>query len=412
MTLPNILRSQANLKLGALFKQIDEIRAGEFPYSHGRDALVALRQHLQQSRDQLTTNLPADADISVVKQQCSRVNRQVTWFLPLLGFILRSTNVRNSFEFFDPLLRLARSLVGDDAKLILSSEWDYSPMTYPMTVQELPNFVLIGLPASESENALIVPLAGHELGHSVWAKREIETAIKPKLFDNLRDSFLEHWPTMQSVFGQKIEKEKIDEDLEVYSYLSLSLDFALSQSQEIFCDLMGLRIFGVSFLHAFRYLLSPQLGGRRSTDYPNLSDRAKLLVAAAAELKIPCPPNFVESFDAEASSKNTKERFLTDMADLASQKMLAELMAQCASVVAESKVQLPDSSKQNEIEASFALGVPSDGNYNLADIVNAGWVVIENKKWNESASPDARFSVLNEMIFKSIEVSEYCLLTR
>ena len=51
-------------------------------------------------------------------------------YVPLLGLILRSTNTRNAFEAYAPLLRLARKILGKDTKLIISSEWDYSPYVY------------------------------------------------------------------------------------------------------------------------------------------------------------------------------------------------------------------------------------------------------------------------------------------
>jgi hypothetical protein len=34
--------------------------------------------------------------------------------------------------------------------------------------KDLPDLMFIGLPACEADNALIVPLTGHELGHSLW----------------------------------------------------------------------------------------------------------------------------------------------------------------------------------------------------------------------------------------------------
>ncbi|WP_289465076.1 hypothetical protein, partial [Klebsiella pneumoniae] len=59
-------------------------------------------------------------------------------------------------------------------QLLLSSEWDYVPFAYPQSLEDLRSFVLIGLPASEAATALLLPLAGHELGHAVWKNRGIE----------------------------------------------------------------------------------------------------------------------------------------------------------------------------------------------------------------------------------------------
>ena len=112
----------------------------------------------------LLESLSDDDDPNAVKTACNESLKQLFRILPLLGFIVRSTSVRNSFEVFWPLLRLARQVLQTDAKLILSSEWLYSPFYRPSA--DLSDYVLLGFPASESSNPLLVPLAGHELGHT------------------------------------------------------------------------------------------------------------------------------------------------------------------------------------------------------------------------------------------------------
>jgi hypothetical protein len=109
---------------------------------------------------------------TVVLQQCGLSLNALFVAMPLAGFLVRSTNVRNAFELYRPLLRLARDLLEPTVtpdqrrtRLVLSSEWEYSPLSYS-ELPDLPGVVLIGLPAPESSNPLLVPLAGHELGHS------------------------------------------------------------------------------------------------------------------------------------------------------------------------------------------------------------------------------------------------------
>ena len=77
------------------------------------------------------------------------ITKQIAIHLPLLGFIRRSSNVRNAFEFYGPIVLLARQLLGRETRFIHSSEWDYSPFTYPKLYENLKDFVLIGLPTSE-----------------------------------------------------------------------------------------------------------------------------------------------------------------------------------------------------------------------------------------------------------------------
>jgi hypothetical protein len=111
----------------------------------------------------MVSDLDDDALLTVKQTACQIANMTISRFHSLLRFVLRSTNVRNAFELFDPLLRMSQKLIGKDTKLILSSEWSFSPFTYVGVFPELPGFVFIGIPASESGNALIIPAAGHEL---------------------------------------------------------------------------------------------------------------------------------------------------------------------------------------------------------------------------------------------------------
>src|SRR5439155_22334513 len=138
-------------------------------------ALDQLRTLFERKLQRLEAFAPG-SDLSIISQECRVTLLALYQYLPLLGFILRSTNVRNAFEAFGPFLRLAGDVLEPGiersqrkTKLLLSSEWDYSPFTYP-TIPDLPKFLFIGLPAPESANPLLIPLAGHELGHAVWSR--------------------------------------------------------------------------------------------------------------------------------------------------------------------------------------------------------------------------------------------------
>src|SRR3546814_3823673 len=76
-----------------------------------------------------------------------------------------------------PIKRLVETAVSPDARLIMSSEWKFVPFTYPMTLDWLPGFALVGGPAPESDNVLIVPLAGHERGHSAWRSTQLKDQL-------------------------------------------------------------------------------------------------------------------------------------------------------------------------------------------------------------------------------------------
>ena len=119
---------------------------------------------------------------------CQRTLDELTRFLPVLGFVLRSTNVRTAFEIHGPLLRLTREFLGADTRLLVSSEWEYSPYTYS-PLPDFADFVLIGFPASESANPLVVPLAGHELGHSLWSSKRLQTDVSSAVTTSIATTF-------------------------------------------------------------------------------------------------------------------------------------------------------------------------------------------------------------------------------
>ena len=165
----------ARKRLRAFLEEVDNLAEDEFPYRASKDLLDELSKLFRLKLTRLES-LGPKSDPDTVKHACGLALGALFDYLPLLGFVRRSTNVRNAFEVFGPLLRLARDVLEPSvpkpdrkARLVLSSEWDYSPFIYP-DVPELPGFVLIGLPAPESSNPLLVPLAGHELGHSLWSK--------------------------------------------------------------------------------------------------------------------------------------------------------------------------------------------------------------------------------------------------
>src|SRR5687767_11878378 len=146
----------SKLRLRAFLEQVQALRHSEFPYQDSKTALE-LVEALFKQRIAWLDNLEPRSNPEVVKQQCRDALEALFAYLPLVGFILRSTNVRNSFEAFAPIRRLAGSLLANRQEppvfatihLLLSSEWDYSPFVYD-AIPGLPDFLMIGLPAPES----------------------------------------------------------------------------------------------------------------------------------------------------------------------------------------------------------------------------------------------------------------------
>src|ERR1700730_1072987 len=168
----------AEARLHAALEQVDRIAESEFTFSDGPQALHHIRKKLQRHlADVASLRTDGITDPRVIRAECHRALLGVDTVLPILGLIVRSTDIRNAFEIYGPIRQLARVLVtgekGSNPNLIWSSGWDYVPMTF-RRIKYLPGFVIITIPSSEAANPLLVPLAGHELGHRLWTDEKLE----------------------------------------------------------------------------------------------------------------------------------------------------------------------------------------------------------------------------------------------
>lgn len=392
-------------KLESFIHQIDVLQASDFPYESGLLALTQLKGVFQDEKNRLES-LPENSSSELIASTCQQANHRLLRFLPILGFILRSTNVRNSFELFDPLLRIARRLLGDKAELILSSEWNFFPHTYPLVFEELPEFVFIGLPTFQADNALIIPLAGHELGHSVWRNNAYDKVFVSPIENLIIEQFMDNWETFEELFGRHDDKI-VKTDMSAREKWSRSFNFSIRQSEEIFCDAMAINIFGTSFLHAFEFLLAPILGTERSPEYPKMSKRVQYMVKVAEGLHLSVPKRFVDRFRETSESQQGQLEFLCDMADGATEKFFPSIADEAAEVVKQAQITVSSNSDER-IYNSFADGVPAGDTKSLSDIINTGWkVYLDTGFWPEAiCDPKEKYSFLNELIFKTIEVQE------
>lgn len=405
------LRLHTEQKLRALVRQIGELNSSEFPHEDGKAALDLILKCIEVDINR-GKQIPNSASTALLHSYFSQTNLNTYNLLPVLGFILRSTNVRNSFEFFDPLKRLALALLGPKAKLILSSEWEFSPMTYPMCISQLPNFILIGLPASESENALIIPLAGHELGHTVWISKNIAESFSAIFWERIKAAFLANWPRYEGIFGDA-DKTKIDTDLQIRANVNGAYKSLEKQATEIFCDALGVALFGHSFLQAFRYLLAPGFPTTRSEKYPTLKRRVEYIERASTLYGFSTAKSYVDDFVAEKDIPDSKTTFIIEMADIAVSECVEEIFAKASNILNTSALRGPKEECVLSVVNAFRLGIPADsGILELSDIVEAGWKIQNDIEWMSGQSQSDKVSMLNELIFKSIEVVEFYKRTK
>ncbi len=151
-------------QVDAVLREIRQLEGSEFAYPNSKQALTETKLFFETHRDLLAA-VSENTDTDALELVCRNAFDDLKESIDLLGFLLRSTNVRNSFEMYGPMLRLSRKVLGEDTRLIISSEWYFSPFNY-IGYKYLPGYVLIGLPATESSSPFLSPLAGHELGHT------------------------------------------------------------------------------------------------------------------------------------------------------------------------------------------------------------------------------------------------------
>ncbi len=407
----------AKRRLSAFVDELGKLSESEFPYSHSKLALEQLQKLFQRKLERIKA-FKETSDPAIVKQECALVLRALFEYLPLAGFILRSTNVRNAFEVFGPLLRLASNILEPGVskkdrktKLVLSSEWDYSPFIY-REIPDLPGFVLIGLPAPESANPLLIPLAGHEFGHSVYGKLKLARTLMPRVKQRILSVIETRWDEYHNLF-HGIKKEELTTNMFAFETWSQSVVWCLRQAEETFCDFVGLRIFGSSFLNAFAYLLSPN-AGPRSVMYPNMSKRIDHLLEAATIFKIEVPLNYKTIFeDDPAASLTASDTFRVSLADQALESMVSEIIDD-----ADAAMKTSLGSNDSEAEKSrgeidricqrFQRVVPAEGCRNIPDLLAASWKAFNNPDlWKDLPEIHRnRDKVLKELVLKNIEIFE------
>jgi len=415
-------------RLREFLEEVKRLRGMEFPYEHSRQALLEIegvfRQHLEYHE-----HLDEKSDPSTVEAACETELTALREYLPFLGLIIRSTNVRNAFEMYRPLLRLTRRIVGHKTKLIISSEWEYSPLVY-LGITFLPGFVLVGLPAHQSGNPLLIPLAGHELGHAMWSEKILnslwELAYRRKVEDHILANIQKnHMARFQDLFPDVQKPQDLTSDFFGQQTWAPASDWAIQQCQELFCDFVGLRIFGESYLYSLAYLLSPHQLGIRPVFYPNILTRINSLIMAAARYGIDAPVGYEKLFK-DLDEPNPMERhktLLLELADGASSNLVGELISEADSLLSTPDIpaRQPEaqkraiSAKVDEIYRDFEFVAPAQKAGNLANILNAGWKAYRTAEFwsnvpqikNQQNPAEFKERVLKELILKSIEVLEF-----
>lgn len=401
MSATTLRLASARRRVRAFLDQIDQLEASDFPHPDAREALASIKQYFT-IRQNLLNDLPPSMSEDVAQEVCTDTIASLARNTAVLGFILRSTNVRNAFELHFPLKRLVNQVISSKARLVMSSEWNFVPFTYPMNLHLLSDFVLVGGPAPESGNVLIAPLAGHEIGHSAWRSRSVKDRIQPHVTKAVDDAIAAN-PAGRDRVLEMLAATGLD-----LSYLQNACLFgALRQLEEVFCDLFGLFVFGEAYLFAYEYFLAPG-GGARAFGYPSAKDRVQYLLEAAATLKLEVDPELFAGWQ-QSSAPGEPDAQVLAFADAAVARSVPVLRNIAFRLLRSRKVQTNQPETVSRVIAAFQAHVPDGEGATLAEIVTAGWKYLRAAGGLSSDEQLAEYDMLNELMLKSIEVSEFRL---
>jgi hypothetical protein len=390
-------------KVRSALELVREFQAFEFPHPDSKEAATALSNILEELANVLTGST-AELD----EQTRAEATLTVSDVLDLLGVITNSANVRNAFEVHGPFLALASKLLVDkDTRLILSFEWKYVPYTYPKSHPLLPNFVIIGLPASEASNALVLPAVGHELGHSLWRAKALENEFTPKINRQVLDLIKTSY---RAVYEKHFDSTLVDkaDELTNQHVWERPVELARMQLEEIFCDFVGLFLFGESYLDSFEYLISPTLSPERDPEYPSVRQRAKFLSDNSNKFAVTAANDFAlrfseQQFPYDSSTLEAQELMI---ADNVASSLVAETAAKVQSLCQQSGLSLAEDSEPSRILKEFCAAVPAEKAGSLGAILNAGWLAYKDNNFLPKTDEPVRLKFLNELVLKTIEIYE------
>ncbi len=284
----------------------------------------------------------------------------------------------------------------------------YSP--FIVSYRDLSDFVLIGLPATESSNPLLIPLAGHELGHIVWEDFDCKKHIGPLVSTQIVGAVRQHWagyPQLFDGYNHSLSDDGVILNLPACGH---AWDWAMMQSEELFSDFIGLRIFGEAYLHAFAYLVAPWREGQRSHAYPGHVSRANALLDAAKQYGLSVSDSFVEKFKDLKEPDHPYTKQLMSLTDEARQEVHGKLCEIADLIMTAAQITKRSENDVKKCKRVFRFMAPAQHTGGLSNILNAAWdAMLAEKYFHDSAydKEEKRASYLKEIVLKSIEVYQF-----
>jgi len=404
----SLLIGQTRSKLDGVIRTIDDLRSLDYPFPDPVAVLNLIREAFAKIRADFGDGVEK-VDETTIKNLCKRAQEEIQNYLPILGFIERSSDLEAPVEMHGPVARLTRKAIQTDANLVIFPEWDYSPFTFLFPELTKRGVVVVGMPRSESHNALLAPLSGHELGHNVWQRERLTEKFSSKAQELIVDQITKDWSKWKDDLGLSAPEQL--SDLVGYRYIEAPHLWSIRQAEETFCDFIGLLIFRDSYLHSFRYLLTPGESVRLTFNYPTLKTRARFHAGAAKTLGIPVPSGYEGSFDESVDDADGLRKQYGELADLTCQKLVDDLLASAQQVVSVRNLSAFRPEEVARVRKCLKMGVPTTGTTGIENILIGAWQFFleDNVEFDANLAAvkaGEGVLVLNELILKTLEVNE------
>jgi hypothetical protein len=227
--------------------------------------------------------------------------------------------------------------------------------------------------------------------------------------------YRDNWPEFRKLFDQAPSAaDKVENDLFSRTIWGQSYKLAQRQLEEVFCDYVGLYVFGRSFLHSFRYLIAPSLGYPRNLQYPRLRDRADYMVQFGKKLGIPEILGYADSFREQEDPLAPGVRFILTMADGTTRNLYSQLSMMVDKYHGQAEAFNVGAKDEPGVKKLLMNLVPAASTKSMTAVVNAAWDIrlalndwdILNDIGDEVERRKEKLRVLKDLVLKSFEVYE------
>jgi len=172
---------------------------------------------------------------------------------------------------------------------------------------------------------------------------------------------------------------------------------------------MGLRLFGEGYLHSFEYLIAPFTGEMRSRDYPDMRTRAEFLERAAIKFSISVPEGYVQNFEDSSEMPDPTDEFILQASDAATRASVDYILSLTQTISDDPEFRSLSDEKACACLGCIKIGMPAEHIDYIGDIINGGWAAYRDETIipANAIGERRRVDVLNELLLKTIEVSEF-----